>query len=356
MESGNLIASTDVLLRCFVLALYVPVGLVVYRRLIPFLSPTAKRLAGFLLLAQVLAIVIALEIEPNSGFERWLWHLNAEWNIPATLSSTQMALVGGVALATAWLANRRPIWQRLYLVAIGLVFVFLAHDEYSNLHEYVRNWERQYAALGAVVVLVTLVVAFRSPRHSWKWHICLLTGLAMSAFGALAVEQLKYDGICRSLGALSLDGCLWRYYVEEPLEILGIWLVLVAMLGQLSELSPPSRRVRRALYLLPPLWILLLFQTTAIIPIPHQTGAQPAAVAFESEVNLHGFRIEHGKRDIRLHLFLSPSRWDYNGLGFSVHMVDQVNGESVASRDKYADVQLDFFLAPRLCASISAMD
>lgn len=335
------------LIRVLTILLYAPIGVFAYKKLIPRLPASARRLLSILLLAQLLAVVMALETESRLGFERWLWHLNAEWNAPATLSTIQMSLVGGFALVAARLSVSRSIWQRQYLLAIGLVFLFLAYDEYSNFHEYLRNWERLYAALGLALVAATLAAAFAGPRSAWKWHICLLAGLAMSAAGALLIEQLKHEDICMSLGALGRGGCAWRYFLEEPLEFLGIWLALLGLLGQLSAVAPPpSRAVWALIYLWPALCVFLLAQTTAIITIPGQTGAQPATVEFASGARLHAFRIEKATGDIKLHLFMSPAGWDYEGLGYSIHLVDQVDGASVAGADKHADRQRDFFLAP----------
>ena len=344
----ELFTSTEALLRIFAFLLYAPVVLISYWKLIPRLSPTAKRIANAFLAAQVLVIAISLEIQPSSSFEWWLWHLDREWNIPSTLASVQLALVGGAALITAWLAKARPAWRRLYLLGIGLVFLFLARDEYANLHEFIPNWIRLYGALGMAVVAVTLAMALYSPRRIRIWHLCLLAGLAMSASGALVIERLP-PKICGSLGFLRLDECLWAYNFEEPLEFLGIWLTLVAMLGQFSDaVSMPKPRVRYALYALPALWIILLFQSDAILPtVPFVADAQPAAVDFESDVHLHGFRIEN-KNDykLHLHLYLSPRQWNFNGLGYSIHLVDQISGASIARRDQYFNHQLEFLLAP----------
>ena len=348
MSNSEIFVSTESLLRIFVVLLYAPVVLISYWKIIPRLSSTAKRIASGFLAAQVLVIAISLEIRPSSGFEWWLWHLDREWNIPSTLASVQLALVGGFALMTAWLAKARPAWQRLYLLGIGLLFLFLARDEYANLHEFIPNWISLYAALGAGVVVITLAVALYSPRRIRIWHLCLLTGLAMSASGALVIERLT-PKICGSLGLLRLDECLWAYNFEEPLEFLGIWLALAAMLGQFSAASPrPPVHVRRLLYVLPALWIILLFQSSAILPtVPFVADAQPAAVEFESDVHLHGFRIET-KNDykLHLHLYLSPRQWDFNGLGYSIHLVDQTSGASIVRRNQYFNHQLEFLLAP----------
>ena len=344
----ELFVSVDALLRIFVVLLYAPIVLISYWKLIPRLSPTAQRIASGFLAAQVLVIAVSLEIQPSLSFERWLWHLDREWNIPSTLASTQLAMVGCFALITAWLAKGRHIWLRLYLLGIGLLFLFLARDEYANLHEFIANWISFYGALGTTVAVITMAVAVRSPRRMRIWHLCLLAGLAMSASGALVIERLP-PKICGSLGFLRLDECLWAYNFEEPLEFLGIWLALVAMLGQFSDVSPaPPVRVRYALYALPALWILLLFQSDAILPtVPFVADAQPVDVEFESDVHLHGFRIEK-KSDykLHLHLYLSPRRWDFNGLGYSVHLVDQISSDPIVGRDQYVNRQLEFLLGP----------
>ena len=331
-----LTVSTEALVCLFVLLIYALVGMICYWRLFPRLSPTAKALAIGMLAAQVLVILVALEIRPASDYEEWLWHLNYDWNIPATLASTQLALVGGVALFAAWLAGARPAWQRLYLVGIGLVFLFLARDEYVAFHEDIRGWERYYAALGAVVVVTTAAVAARSPRRTWIWHGCLLTGLAMSAAGGLLIEQLRpqlQGPICGSLGILRLDGCLLTFEYEEVLEFAGIWLALIAMLGQLSDATPRlHRRVRGLLYLLPVLWILLLIND----PFTHrQFLVQPDAVKFESGVQLLDHRIDRENGSLALQLHATAERSDSIEMGFSVHLVDQVTGISVASRDQH---------------------
>ena len=281
MENGSLYTTVETLTRIIVPPLYVLVGLAVYRWLMPHLSPASKRLANFMLAAQVLTISMSVYFELSSSFQVWLWHLHKEWNVPATLASTQMALVGGVSLFCAWLSRSRAASQRLYLFGIGLVFLFLAYDEYFTVHEYRVSWN-YYIALGASVVAATLVVAARSPRQSWKWHTCLLAGLAISAAGAIHVEQ--FGSLCGDYGLLYIDECppptTWA--LEEILEFLGIWLTLVAMLGQFSDVSPPAHRSKQALYLMPALWIVVIVPSAPIWPIARQVGAQPAAVEFVS--------------------------------------------------------------------------
>ena len=100
MNSSELLISPETLIRIFLFLLYAPVCLIVYWRLIPRLSPISKWIASGMLAAQVVLIVLSLEIRTGSEFEAWLWSLEKESNIPSVFASTQLGLVGGLALIT----------------------------------------------------------------------------------------------------------------------------------------------------------------------------------------------------------------------------------------------------------------
>ncbi len=337
--------SAEALIRIFVIFLYISVGSIAYRWLIPRLSSTGKRLAYLMLAAQLLVVVPSIFTQSSSSFEEWLWHLDREWNIPATLASLQLALVAFVALVTAWLARARPAWHRLYFVGIGLVFFLLAYDEYAVVHEFIYDWRIYYIALGAAVVVATLAVAARSLKPTWISYATLLIGLATSAAGGLLFESTCGNSLFEAI-----NRCSKHFWVEEPLEFLGIWLALIAMLIQFSDTSlPPALGVRRALFAFPAVWLLLLIISPAIRPLElYATGGRSAAVEFESGVSLRGYLMENGKQHI--HLFLSPERWDFSGrnlagLGYSIHLLDQASGDSKLSRDRFAHRRF-FLLSP----------
>ena len=344
MDSAPLYVTVETLTRIVFPTMYALAGFAVYRWLMPDLSLVARRLASVMLVAQVLVISKTLFVEPSSSLDVWLWQLHQEWNVPATLAATQLALVGSVALVSVWLCRTRMLLQRLYLFGIALVFLFLAYDEYFTVHEHWAGWN-YYLFLGMAVVAATLAVAALSPRRSWKWHICLLVGLAISA-GAIQVE--RFGSFCGDYGLLYIDACppntTWA--LEEILEFLGIWLTLVAILGHFSNVSPPSKRLRRALYVMPALWIVGFIPIAPIWSIAQQTDSHPAAVAFESGAVLHAYRISKSKSNFTVGLFLSPEGWEFNNLGYSIHLVDQVTGESIVSRHTHAYRRLEFYLAP----------
>lgn len=336
MQSVALVVSPQSLIRIFIILLYVLISLISYRLLWHRLTVTARRLAALMLIAQILVIAVSIEFQAKWGLDGWLWDLDAEWNIPTVVASTQLALVGGVALLTAWFAKPRRSWHGIYLIAVGLVFAYLARDEYALLHESILGWIRLYAALGGAIVVATLLLALRSPRRTWIWHACLLAGLAMSATGGLVIEQLRpqvQGPFCGNIGVLWLDGCLNTYQYEETLEFAGTWLTLVAMLGHWSCLLPsPRPSARRLLYLLPVLWILFLTND----PLVHrQFLVRPDSVLFESDVELLDFTVERGSSAVVLELEASARHGDHDELGYSVHLVDQVGRQSVAKRDAH---------------------
>ena len=346
MNSGELLLSNEAIIRIVLILVYFPVCLIVFWQLFPRLTTPFKRIAIALLIVQVLVIVAALQYRPKSGFEVWLWNLEQEWNIPATLTSTQLALVGGIALLTAWLSKMRPTWERFYLVSIGLIFPYLALDEYFKLHEH-GQLEIPYYTLGAIVVVATIVVALRSPRQKLLWHSGLLVGIAIGVIGGILID--KMPPLCDAFVFLPLEGCLQLSFWEESLELLGIWLTLVAMLGHMSDAVPkPKPFVHSLLYILPAFWILLLVLDPIVLRLEFRLLAQPANVQFKSGVTLHGYRIDGDDKSLHLQLFLTARPRDYIGqgvrMGYSVHMIDQENSFSFASRDEFAHIPQDSWI------------
>lgn len=335
--------STDSLIHLLVLLLYLPVCLAAYWRLFPRLSPDARRLATGMLAAQILVILLATQIQPTTKFENWLWNFHEEWNIPATFATVQLAAVGGVALLAALFARAQAPLLRWYWVGIGLVFLFLAVDEYLALHEVIPEWELRYIALGAAVVAATLVVAWRSARDAWRWHASLLFGLAISVAGAMLVNALPIP--CDGLGFLRFEGCLEFYFLEESLEFLGIWLTLVALLGQFSTALPNApAKARRLIYALPALAILAIFINSLAPQLEIRQGAQPVSVEFSPGIHLQGYQIAQSAEATEVRLYLAARHADLLGKGLSIHLVDQVSGDSLASRDAWADRQHGFWL------------
>lgn len=336
-----MIVSPHTFLRVLLFLLYVPVSLCIFRWLFPLLAPIARRLAAGVLAAQAFVIVAAILVQPNTATEEWLWSMRFEWNFTSGVASTQLALVGAVILLTSWLANERPTWQRICAAGVGLVFLFLALEEFLDTKYPAPDWPLHYAILGAALAAVAAIIALRSPWGMRLWFILLIVGLSFVGVGAILFDALT--GICNRVLFVLVDGCLNRSILEESLELLGSWLTLVAMLGWFSYTVPkPGPRLRLVLYALPVVWVLICF---AISPIPgfkFSLPAEPMSVRFESGFHLYGYHSNERRLPTSVFIWVSPQAIE-SGIGYSVHLVDQVTGESIASRNEYADrVHLGF--------------
>ena len=337
MSDGALLSAREMRYLVSFLVLCIPVCLICFWLLIPNLQLTARRLASAMLAAQLLVIAVSLIIQPSTTFEERLWNINKEFNIPSIVASTQIAVVAGVALLGMCCASARPAWFRLYLLFIGAVFSLVAIDEFFTWKSYTTEsgWIRSILFLGAITVAATLVVAAHTPRRTWKWHLCLLIGLAMNALGALFIDQLTISG---------------TGYLEESLEILGTWIALIAVLGHFTDLVPlPHTRIKLFLWALPAISILLLLLYHLIPRLEMRLLAQPANVQYQSEISLRGYRIDRGDGKFDIRLYSAANVWRWNSIssdvvGYSVDLIDQASGESVANHNENVSKQLEFLL------------
>jgi hypothetical protein len=250
-----------------------------------------------------------------------------------------------VALMTAWTGRDRSIGNRLYLAAYGLVFLFFAYDEYHIVHEGIPNWRLVYGVAGGGIVAFAVVMMARSDRRERIWYGWLAAGPTVMALGAIAVDTIQHPSygllytLCEDLGFDFLGSCK-IYALEESLEFLGAWLTLIAVLGLFSASAPtPRPRVRRALYAWPALWILALLHYPVFLLLEAPLSAQGASVIFDSggpktDIELHGYNVEETEGTVAVQLYTYARYHAHFLLGYSVHLVDQVNGESIASSDK----------------------
>ena len=342
MESGNLLVSADALGGSLLALLYAAVGAFAFWRLLPRLSRAGKLLAIVYLLAQLAVVLLSFVERPAHSFDWWLWNLDREYNIAATLASMQLSLVGFAALLVAWTARRRARWQRLFYAGLAILFVFLAADEFYLFHEDDEaGFALAYAGLGLTAAALTLLVAARSGIRERRWHLSFLIGLALSAFGAFGIDKALYA--CDQWAFLRLDKCLYLVPLEEACELLGIWLALLAMLGVLSERAM-SKRILRALLAWSLVWLLLLFLWSFAPRLEQSLWSTRAEAEFASGTRLQGYRIEKREGDILAHLFAEAHQADYPWLGYTVVLVDQVTGAELARRDRFSRGQLLWYM------------
>ncbi len=340
-----MVITAGALLGALVFLIYAPICLISLRWLIPRLAPTPRLLALVMLAAQILFLALGLQNLPRWDTFGWLVHLDQEWNIPSTFASVQLALAGAATLMAALLANSRSVYYRLYLVAIGILFLIFAWDEYYYLHEDNMPLKLAYVAVSGVIGLATIKMALRSPPRARLWQFSLMAGMMIYFFGAVLLEP--YHETCIDLGFIQVEGCMRFYNLEEALEFIGVWLVLVAGLGVLTdETEKLSRLARLTLFALPVIWLVPLVHNAVLPRLELRFLARPAMVHFESGTQLLGYRLEWDQNTVKLWLYPSAWRSHYSELGFSVHLVDQATGESAASRNIHSDLQFHLLQVP----------
>ena len=336
--------SPETLDRLLVLLLYMPAAVLLGWRLVPRLADW-RWLARGMLLAQVLVIVLSLLIQPASLYEQWLWSIDSEGNIQSTLASMQLGLAGGVALMIAWLAKARGPGPRMYWLGVGLFFLFIGLDEFMDWKGALHDWQSNllYAGLGLAIALATALLALRSPRRERLWAYCMLAGLALIALGGIALDALP--SACSQMTNQAADCSLTLYTIEESLEFLGAWLALLAVLGSFGAVAG-GRVARHGPYAILPLWLLLLFMPTVLARLELQP-ASPLDVRVESGLNLVGFAVDKDGDALNLRIYAAAETRQYLGLGYSLHLVDQASGSSVAQLDEWAQMQHGtWFLLP----------
>lgn len=326
-------------------ALYASAAVFAVRKLLAGLPLGLSLVSLAFLVAQALVVGVALTYRPPSESEYWLWHLDREWNIPATLASLQSAMVGFVALLIAWRAQALPAWHRLYFVGLGAVLLFVGFDEYAELHEFVAYSDSYYFVLGGVIAAATAAIAALAQPSIAIWHAWLLAGLATAAMGGLVLETN-----CSHPIVMTVTKCGQHHLIEEPLEFLGMWLALTALLNLFRRLLPGSHSWR-ILYILPIVWLLLAVGGLALLRHErYASGLHKADIMFESGLRLHGYRLQRTQQAVQLHL--SPGAWDYSARNFAdtiyfIVLVDQESGDVVLTLDAPAQAHR-LHITPRL--------
>ena len=336
------------------LAVILPFALVAFGSawlLLPRLAPAARWLALAALAIALAFAIVAMQAPIVSGFERWLWDLADERNLPAALSSLHLALVSLVALLLAWRMRGHPGWRRMHWLLLCLLFCLLGLEDWAEVLKSVgglpgMSWKGTYRLLGGISATLTLLVMLRSPRSSWRWYLCVLCGLAVMGFGGLLIDRTVFR--CHDIAFIKLDGCADLNFADETLEFLGAWLALIGLLGfgcgmQASWRGPGRLAAGLLLGIGIPLLSAVGFLPAEIrrhalhIELAHFT--QPASVAFESKLRLAAFQLEPAMNKRTLLLYTATASRDLLGghHGFSARLVDQANGESAFSLDARID-------------------
>ncbi len=334
IDDGTLVLSMAQTIAPFKYFVYLPACLLCYWLLLPRLTPFARRVATAALVVQVVLLLMALDAPSDTSFWGAGWHFDREHNIPSALSSTMLAFAGAMGLLSAATGRERRVWQRLYLVGIGLVLLTLGIDEYYeafkqfNMAVRLHEWERNFTLLGQIAAAATLLMALASPRRDRLWHVCTLAGLASMAFGGLALDSAL--PLCGMEGVFRVSGCEKAFAIEEIFEHLGSWLALVAMLGHFgTRVATPSPRLRRFIWAIPLLWLLMIPLNAQVPRLELRTIARQTSVRFDGGIELRGYTLDTPPGAVAASLYVSARQVDYSQISdYFLDLVDQVSGDS----------------------------
>ncbi|MCY3832175.1 MAG: hypothetical protein OXG85_04100 [Chloroflexi bacterium] len=331
-------------IRATVLLIYAPAVVVVYFRLMPGLA-RPYRLFGTLMLAAHFLIVFFQEDYANGLYiDKLLWNVNREGNIPAILSGAQLFVASGAALAVAALSGGQSRLFRLYWVGNSLLL--LAFGLFENVLDraILINWQVVFPSLGAVVALFSLRLMRVSTRSSQIKYLSLLIGLTIGAVGSIGLEHFAwlYEP-CDKIGLVRDGDCL-SYIFEEGMEFLGIWIVLIAVLGFLSDLEQrPRPLLRITLFLMPAVWFIAVLNSPVIDYLQLRYSFQQTSLLYEGGIEIIGYRINEEENAFSLQLNTDSEEWAaYSGVGYSLHLVDQASGRSLASTDDNASRRVNW--------------
>ncbi len=168
--------------------------------------------------------------------------------------------------------------------------------------------------------------------------------------GTIVFDFETWPLVCDNHGFLRIEGCYGLHWIEELVELLAVWLTLVAVLGLFSNVAPQlSHRHTVYPHIAPAIIFLLLLLYSAAfsygfdelrhlplrLSVRHALSEMsPAAVHFEPDIHLRGFTINVDNEATAVRLYSSAGLSLTHRLGQSVHLVDQDSGKSIASQDK----------------------
>ena len=274
----------------------------------------------------------------TSQYTKWLFNLQMESNLSATFSTVQILLIACISGTNALLNLRSSRALAFFWLTFSLGFYLLAVDEYFGLHEASRGLVLFYRLGGALFFLWLCYWAWRSWTAT-RLFIVFPIGLAMSGFGALVLDRFPYTRIGGDQ--------FWNMPVEEALEMFGILLVLMGVLGLLGSAYRP-RKWRRAGVIFLSLLLISVVLFGAIILAPRvelKYFGQRAHITFHNgALWLRGFRLADDApiagRPLTIRLYINATKPKFMSDGLSLHLVDQKTRESiVAVNHHFSDPQ-----------------
>lgn len=332
---------------------------------------------GVILYVLMFLVFLIFAFTRHSTDEFWLLmgDMDEEFNIPATFESMMMALVGFAALGVVFFAKDQTVWQRAYWVLVFAVFIFFSLDEYFMIHEHIGSfgedeeawipylWIPYYIA-GGLIFLVISLLAFRRiyDRRYMPVMFFIIGGLVVAAFGAVVLEILVARREC--FGVISLEDCSTIAAIEEVLEKMGMGIALIGVLIY-AQAEIPASRYRLAVATVATksaVWFCFIIFAYWFLPtFELYNRVDRVEITYPDTIEVLGHRIEprhiritvgpadavlqmfnrnsgtsqyfHPGDTLRLQLLSRLAQREDRPLGFSVHMLQHPDMQSVKNSD-----------------------
>jgi len=190
-------------------------------------------------------LTISVESGPSHNAAQWVW-LDSEQSLPAWIQSTALLICGLILYIIGRLKRLDKTGPTRAWFALSLLFVGLAVDESTAVHERV-SWPLRrllggpdifhfgWVVLGLAVVLVVFLSSIRflsALDAPTRWMFLGAGGLYVS--GALGVEMLGAAHVARNT-MQNLAYTIGYVTVEEVLEMAGITVFLLTLLSYLAN-------------------------------------------------------------------------------------------------------------------------
>lgn len=185
--------------------------------------------------------------------------LDKEHNL-GTLFSVVLLTANAVLFLLAAAQEERGTSRRKAWGFLGLIFFFLAFDEYAYVHERLIipmrelfdasagilhfAWIIPYGVLVVLVGLLVGPVILRLPSHPRKWFVYSAIAYLSGALGCEAIGGWRLVSIG---GESARPEFVYEFIttVEESLEMIGLVLLVYALV-ELIRLGAPNRVIRMA--------------------------------------------------------------------------------------------------------------
>ncbi len=218
------------------------------RKILTLPAAVVFGLAGIIAYVEIFSLVS--RFIPSSVLQ-WMFDPDKEKNVNSTFSSMLLFSTALPAvLIGIHLFRQRKRWvTAAYWVALGLIFLFMAFDEYFLIHERLPSWHLLYAIFGGTLVAITVLNAWFFDRQNLRFYVLIFLALAATGIGGIGFDLP---------GSPIPFGYVFRITIEEFLELIGSSLTLFVTLSYLYQhgSSAAWRLSARAVPVLNVIWLV----------------------------------------------------------------------------------------------------